>query len=69
VAEKIEKKAVGRDVYQSIADAANQPIVMSPEKGGNTAAASKKIQGKNLARRKVAPTMIHSLIWSRFLEI
>jgi hypothetical protein len=42
VAEKIEKKAVGRDVYQSIANTPNQPIVMSPEKSGNTAASSKK---------------------------
>jgi voltage-gated potassium channel len=55
VAEKIEKKAVGRDVYQSIADAANQPIVMSPEKGGNTAAASKKNTREKSSKKKGGP--------------
>jgi voltage-gated potassium channel len=69
VAEKIEKKAVGRDVYQSIADAANQPIVCRQRRAAVPPLLQKKIQGKNLARRKVAPTMTHSLIWSRFLEI
>jgi Ion channel len=54
VAEKIEKKAVGRDVYQSIADAANQPSVLSPEKD-NAAPASKKNTREKSSKKKGGP--------------
>jgi hypothetical protein len=55
VAERIEKKEDGRDVYQSISNTPNQSIVKSPEKGGNTAASSKKNAREKSSKKKGGP--------------
>jgi voltage-gated potassium channel len=52
VAERIEEKEDGHDVSQSKANAADQPLVMSPEKG-NAAPASKKNTREKSTKKRV----------------
>jgi len=55
VAEKIEKKGDDHGVSRSRVNADNQPLGMSPEKGGNTAASPKKSAREKSSKKKAGP--------------